>query len=155
MASKLLKKRKQERKRKNKKNKIILVILSIIVISISIVFLINNLVNYLSTLEEKKIFSSIIVSDRYGFDLNGTALTFGMTRPGGSSSRSLTIENTYDRNVKTEIYIKGAIKKFILASDNKFFLEKGEIKNVSFTASIPSGIEYGNYTGWVTIKIKK
>jgi len=150
--AKLLKKGKNQGK--NKKYKISAIILSI-TIFILFVFLIINFADSFSTLEKRQIYAKIIVSDRYGLDLNGTALTFGMTRPGGSASREIKVENTYGRKIDVEIYVKGEMEKYISISDNDFILEKNEAKNVSFTASIPSGTLYGNYTGLVTIKIKK
>lgn len=139
--------------KQEKKNKIIVIILLIIILFL-VIFLVINLTD-LSVLEKKEIYAKIIVSDHYGFDLNGTALTFGMVRPGGTSSRALILENKYNKEVEVEIYAKGKIKEFILISDNNFILRDNEKKELSFTVSVPSGTEYGNYTGFVIMKFRK
>lgn len=136
-------------KLKERKNKIIAIILSIIIL-----FLVINLISSLSILEKRQIYASIIVSDHYGFDLNGTALTFGMTMPGGSSHRDLIIKNEYNKDVYVESYVKGEIRDFISISDNNFVLKPNETKELSFVVLIPKGTEYGNYTGFVIINFK-
>ena len=136
-------------KLKERRNKIIVIGLSIIIL-----FLIINLINSLSILEKRQIYARIIVSDHYGFDLNGTALTFGMTRPGGSSHRDLIIKNEYNKDVYVESYVKGEIRDFISISDNDFVLRSDETKKLSFVVLIPEATEYGNYTGFVIMNFK-
>jgi len=107
-------------------------------------------------LEKREIYSSIIIGEKYGFDINGTALTFGMITPGSSSStREISLVNNYDKNVSVEIYAEGDIKDFLKVSKNNFILRSNESVNVGFTVSVPSECEMGAYDGTVIILIKK
>lgn len=139
---------------KNKKNYFLAVFLFIIVIA-SLIFLIINAADFFSVLEKKQIYAKLIVSDKYGFDLNNTALTFGMAEPGGASSRDLIIESKYNSDVNVDIYVSGNISKFISISKNDFVLNKGANEKINFVASVPKNTEYGVYEGYVDIVIKK
>ncbi len=127
-------------------------------IIIFIIFLILLYMNFGKTnvLEKKKIYSKVIVGDKYGFDINGSALTFGMIVPGTSSSiREIILMNKYNRDVDVEIYSDGSIKNFLKVSKNNFILRANESVNIKFSASVPLDCERGLYDGNVTILIKK
>ena len=69
------------------------------------------MVKYSSIIERKEVYTKVVVSDKYGFDINGTALIFGMITPGGSSaSRGIILKNDYGKKVYIEIYVMGDIK---------------------------------------------
>ena len=57
------------------------------VIAFLIIFLYFQLTDYFSTIEKKEIYARIIVGRQYGFDINGTALIFGMVPPGAGATK--------------------------------------------------------------------
>lgn len=135
------------------KLKIILVVLIVFIFILS-VFLYSNLIDYLSVLEKKEIYASVTVSDSYGFEINGSALMFGMTTPGSSASKSIDLTNDYDSEVRVEIYSKGEIGRFLEISENNFLLGVGESKEVNFAVVIPENIDYRVYDGRVFVLIR-
>ena len=135
-------------------NRINLVIFLIVILGILLVFCL--LFHYcFSVLEKKEIYAKVILSDHYGFDINGTALIFGMTTPGGSASKEVTLENNYGRDVKVQFLVRGDIADFMKISENNFILGKNEGRNVTFTISTPSSSKYGVYEGKVIVIIRK
>ncbi len=138
-------------KRKNKN--LLLVILPVIVIFL-LVFLFFYLKDFFSVLEKKEVYSSVIVSDKYGIDVNGSALVFGMITPGSSSSRELIIKNNYGRDVYAEFYVKGDISKFLKISGNNILLKKNETRKIGFIVYVPEKSKYGIYNGEVVVLIK-
>jgi len=111
---------------------------------------------YLSQTTENRYYdSSFFVGDSLGFDLNKSALTFGMITPGGAtSSRGILLNNTeYDR--KVEVYVEGNISKYLYVDKQNFILEKNENKNLPFFVKVPEGTEFGEYNGNVKLKITK
>lgn len=134
----------------NKKNKFYLYISILIITAIFLEVLVNSRI----TLERKEIITTLKVGEVASFDLNQTALTFGTLYPGLSSSRNLTIENSYDFPIIFEFKANGKIKKF-LTFDEIIFLDSGEKKSISIRAKIPEGENYGNYSGKIIVNIKK
>lgn len=139
-------------RKKQKRNKIWLSLAALIlIILISIV----NISFNSGVLEKKILPAKVIVGDMYGFDLNSSALIFGMLMPGGSSSRSINLENKYNQKIKVNIYSEGDIKKFILVSENNFILKENETKSISFSVNAPLDAHFGTYEGKVYIIITK
>jgi len=138
--------------KKEKQNKKLILVLIMIVI---LTFILNI---YLSIrlsriIEIRELYASIIVSDKIGFDLNSTALTFGEVIRGGSSERKVSMENNFGFPIEVDIYGKGGIKRFIIPFKDK--IEKDEKKNIAISASVPLNADFGEYFGEVIIKIKK
>jgi hypothetical protein len=115
------------------------------------VFYLHNIVFTETVIYE----STIIVGDNIGFDLNKTALTFGMITAGGTSaSRDIIIaEADYLRSV--EIYSNGEIAKWLVVPTNSFVLQPNTNKTVGFSVAVPSDIELGKYDGAVKIKLMR
>ena len=133
---------------------LIIAILIIIIFALSI-YLYSNLIDYLSIIEKKQIYAKVIIGENYGFDINGSALTFGMITPeGDTASREIILENIYGRNVRIEFYVEGNIKKFMSISENELILRKDEKRKISFIVSAPENTPYGTYDGNVKILIK-
>lgn len=129
--------------------------LYIIFIVISVI-LIYNLYDLLMTIEKRELDVNLMVGSKYGIDLNGTALTFGMITPGGSTNtRQINLTNNYGRDVKIVVYSKGDVSDFIIVSENNFFLKPNETKTLAFVARAPVGAKFGNYSGKAIIKIQK
>jgi len=142
-------------KQENKKIMGIILAVFLIAIIILLIISIKNILDSFSIIEKQQVYTKIIVSDKYGFDLNNTALTFGMIKAGGASSRDLTVENRYPLNVKVDIYTKGDISRFISMSKNNFVLNKTSSERITFVASAPKNTENGVYDGYIYIIIKK
>jgi len=128
-------------------------IIFIFIISL-IIFLLILRINSLIVLEKEEIITTLIIGNRTGFDLNTTALTFGMIALGSSSQRDLIIKNDYDFPIKVEFNVKGDIEKFLIF-DKVVYLEVGEEKTISIISVIPVDEEYGNYHGRIIIVTKK
>ena len=127
----------------------------IILFSLLIFVLLANLISQFMVTDEKEIYTSIIVSDHVGFDLNSTALTFGMAQPGKSASRILSIENNFDFSNKVNIKIRGNISNFLTVSENDFVLNSGEKKELNFVTVPSKDALFGKYEGFVTITLKR
>jgi len=110
---------------------------------------------YFSIIEKRDIYAKVILSDHYGFDINGTALIFGMIAPGGSASKELIITNDYEREVNVKFLVEGGIGEFMRISENNFVLGKNEVKKIGFVVLFPSSAEYGVYDGNVVVLIRK
>jgi hypothetical protein len=123
-----------------------------------IIFLIFLYINFErdKVIDKRVIYAKVLVGDKYGFDINGTALTFGMITPGGSSStREIELTNKYNRDVEVEIYSDGNIKDFLRISQENFILRRNESIKIKFTVSVPLECEFGTYEGNVKVLIKR
>jgi len=130
---------------------IVLIFLALVALIISIA----SLVNSFFILDKKEIYISVVVSDKIGFDLNKTALTLGMTAPGQIASRGIEITNDFDKRVKVGLKVKGNISEILEVSENNFFLERGEKKNIGFIAAPGENTPLGKYEGIVSIIVKR
>lgn len=139
-------------KKLGKENKIFIFLTA--VLSVLFIILAIILFDRLNISEKKDIYASFIVSDRYGFDLNDSALTFGMVAPGQSSFRRIFIENKHDNKVSVTVMAFGNIKDYIIVSENEFNLKPHEKKSVVFTAYAPKNISFGKYDGKISFLFK-
>lgn len=108
-----------------------------------------------SPIEKKEIPTSFLLSERPGFDLEPGQLTFGGITPNQSGSRDIEIKNDNDKRVKISIRSSGEASKNIIVSENNFYLDPMEAKNVTFTAFTHGLNEYKKYTGQVEVLIYK
>jgi len=137
--------------KKEKRNSLLIVLLIIAIL----VFIVNIYLFSKTSkiLEVKQIDSSIIVSNKIGFDLNSTSLTFGSVFPGGSSLRTVNFDNKYGFPVIVEIYGEGDMERFILEKKEKII--SGENRKIEITATAPENIDFGEYIGKVVFIVKK
>jgi hypothetical protein len=120
------------------------------------VTLFYNLYDSKNILEEQKIYAHVIVGDKYGFDVNGSALKFGKIVPAVSrAKREIVLTNEYPHNVRFDISVDGVIKRFMAVSENSFVLEPGESRNIEFIVFAPKNTPLGEYDGWMIIQIRK
>lgn len=139
----------------NTKKRIVIFIVLFFLIIILTTYLYANLIDYISVIETKSMYAKVSVGDKYGFDVNSSALMFGRITPGGgTSTRIVTVKNYYDVPVKVEVFAEGNIKEFMIVSDNNFRLPVGTEKNMSFYVSVPENTPYGDYEGEVKIIIR-
>jgi len=138
--------------RKKEKNKLSLVIFILI---LSLVLFLVALFYGDNVLEEKKIYSTLLVGSPLGFDLNNTTLTFGRIPQGSSVKRDIFISNNYEFPIVARLSSLGNISEFLIF-DSEFFLDIGEQENVTInTISIPYEIPDGDYSGNIVIKFTK
>ncbi len=131
-----------------RKNLFVLILILIIVIGLNVYFLLNYKV-----IEIREIYSSVIVSDKIGFDLNSTAITFGGVMPGGSSTRTLILENPYKFKIFIYACGEGEISRFI--NPVKEIIDAGEIKRIGISVNIPKNASFGKYEGKIVLRIKR
>jgi len=125
----------------------------LIVISI-LAFTIPFILNYNSQTEKRIIKISFIVGNTSGFDLNPKELTFGQITPNNSASRAITITNNLRQRAKVNIRASGEIKEYIIASENNFFLDSNESKDVTFSVYATNTTEFKKYSGEIIIILK-
>jgi hypothetical protein len=125
-----------------------------LVLLIVFAILLFLLYNQFSFVEKKEIYSTLEISNLTGFDLNDSMLSFGKIYPGGVTSRSITIQNNWDKTSKVIIDCKGNISEFLIVSENSFFLKPNEKKQVSFSIITNKTSIKGNYDGIIKIKMK-
>ncbi len=143
--------RKQKKKKPKKKKRIFYILL--VIILLVIVILAVKLIKSSLFLEKREILATLIVGNKMGFDVNGTAFTYGMVTRGGSSTRSVLIENYYDFPIKVEVIPRGDVVNFI--KKRSLIFEKGEVREVGVSAYVPRDTEFGNYTGSIEFIFKK
>lgn len=126
-----------------------------IFISVFIIFMMTFIHYYPYAFGLKKwtLYASVEVStDRGGFDLNSTALTFGIIKSGGAAKRWVNFTNEYDFPVMVKIIPKGNITE-LLAYESDIYVEPGELKRIEIrTASTPE-TPIGKYEGYITFKV--
>ena len=108
-----------------------------------------------SPLDKETIPLKFSLSETSGFDLTREKLTLGSITPNQSGSRGLEIENQYNRRIKIVIEARGEAAESIIVSDNNFFLEPFEKKDLMFTAYTHGLTEYREYLGEVIILSKR
>lgn len=104
--------------------------------------------------EDYTYYASVNVSGESsaGFDVNGSALTFGRISIGSSSTRSIIAENKRDYPVSAEISANGSIAPLLSFTDG-IMINANEIKKITFSAvSTPSTVP-GFYDGEVKIRL--
>ncbi|MBU4070321.1 MAG: hypothetical protein KJ646_05030 [Nanoarchaeota archaeon] len=136
-----------------KSDKFYLIIVFIFILSL-VFFLFSFYLHKNIVLKKQEIFTSLMIGDKIGFDINGTALTFGMITPDSSSQRNISIENSYNFPIKVEFKLKGDIEEF-LDFNKVVYLNVGEVKELTLYALVPPGSEFGNYSGIFNVVFKK
>lgn len=129
-------------------NKVILIGL-IGIIAIGILF-----ANY-SVLEKREYVVKFEIGGRAGFDLNSSALTFGRVPVGSSATRSIFIENGFNREVFVSLSSSREISDVFSISENDFWLEPGENKTLSFFVHAYPEASTGAYNGKVSLVVSR
>ncbi len=139
-----------EKRYKNKvtSGELIVIVISLILIAISFYFILS------SPLETKTIEARFEVGKSIGFDVNSSGLIFGRLTPGSSASRTVEIENNYEFPIRINILISPELEGYVCA-EPKYVLDAGELKKISFSASVPEDAKSGNYTGKVLFEFRK
>lgn len=144
----------RDNKKKKGSDKKVYIITALVFLVSIVMFYISIYLNSLMVLQEKEVYASINITDRGGFDVNTTALTFGKIRPGDSASRSLVIENNYTLPIIVEFSSKGNISRF-LKFEKENYLMPGANKTISFAVVASADESYGFYDGSVKVVFKR
>ena len=134
----------------------LILIFSVIVILISVIVLIFSITNYLNKPIEKREFEVkfAVESGRAGFDINGSALTFGIIPPGGGGTRKIDIENNHDFPVKVKFFVSENLAGY-MEFPEEMILERGQKETISVNINMPRDAEQTNYTGIFRIEFYK
>ena len=136
--------------RSSVRDKVILSIAGVVIVLtvFSSLFLFTHFLSEGSFLGSNRLYVQFMVGGYAGFDVNGTALTFGMIPPGGSSTRSLFVTNGFDVPARVIPRVTHSIAPYLVFPVN-LTLQSGERAKVPVTLTVPSSLAYGNYSGWV------
>ena len=120
---------------------------------VTFVLIVSSVLVFLSRPLEVKEFEVIffIKSGGAGFDLNGTALTFGSIPPGGAGRRSLIIENKWGFPVEARFFVSKDIAEFIEAPSS-ILLHSRENTTLEIVVRIPKDTPDGKHKGKIKIK---
>ena len=130
-------------KKGKKRNRILLVLLVLILIV---------LVSFMKfPLASSEIPVTFIFGNHSGFDLNPEILSFGMISSSSSSSRGIVVSNDFDYPVKIIIEAKGQIRSNLIVSENDFYLDPFESREVIFSIHSFGLTEFKKYEGSVLI----
>ncbi len=94
-----------------------------------------------------------IISNRIGFDTSDERISFGGIIPGGSSTRTVVIENKGIQRTGY-VYVRGNISPYVSVSESPFMLKPYENKTLVFLMSAPLSHYGGVYTGEFKIVLK-
>ena len=117
------------------------------VFAFAIPFILNNN----SGTEKTTLKTSFLLGNKSGFDLNPNELTFGRITQNGSASRDITITNNHDKKRQISIQSSGEIKKYIIVSENNFYLNPKQSKNITFSVYASNTTEFRKYSGQIII----
>ncbi len=100
----------------------------------------------------KDIEFSIKVGDNVGLNVDTDKLYFGtVPKGGGVATRDILVKNEKYERAKVNIKAYSDIKKWVYVSENDFFLERGEEKNLNFNVVVPKDADYGEYGGTIRL----
>lgn len=139
-----------QEKKKMKLHNVILILLLTSLLTASAVF---SFYQFYLIEDIKELDMDVIVSDHIGFDVGTDALHFGMTMPGATSSRKVTLSHGSEKALKVFIRFSGDLKNWV-TSDNDFIIEPGEKREIEFTLHTPS-TNPGEYKGKAIITFRK
>ncbi len=101
-------------------------------------------------LERRMLDASVTISsNKGGFDVNQSALTFGIVTPGSSSTRTVSVDNPYSFPIILRISSAGPIDPF-LSYTSVVAIPVGESKRISFSIVSDQQTPLGFYPGQVT-----
>ena len=124
------------------------------VLALAVLVFLFSLSSFLGwpAVEKERVYASVNVSDRIGFDVNGTALTFGSILPGGSSSRSVVFQNTYDFPLEGRVVVEGDIAEVLNVRERWRVPVDGETE-IPLSVYAGDGTQRGFYDGFVVFRL--
>ncbi len=88
-------------------------------------------------------------------DKNNTHLKFGQVGRGTTSTKKITIINPFNENVNVFFEVDENISRFIYSNESDFILNEGRNRTISISAHVNKTEEFGNYSGFLTVIMKK
>lgn len=134
----------------NAKNKLIYLLFFLAIVC----FLVFLYVNSKGPVAMKKYEVTFEVTNSVGFNINGTALTYGRVIPGSESSKEINAYNAYDFPVKVGITMSDDLDGLIYIKD-EVILEPSEGKSFLVFLNIPLNFTQGNYSGDIAVNFYK
>lgn len=128
--------------------------ISILLFCVALLIFLFFISNQNNIVEKKSVPVSLNISDKAGFNLNKSSLTFGNLLPGTSSKREIIIENNHEFPLNVELQIQGNIEKY-LEYKKSYTIEPKKKKEIPFVARIPEKEEQGNYSGEVIVVMRQ
>ncbi|MEK6894135.1 MAG: hypothetical protein AABX10_01600 [Nanoarchaeota archaeon] len=129
-----------------------LVILSLFISLVVFVMSVSIYFYYITPLSEFSYDTTAFVTyDVAGFDVNTSAITFGSIVPGGTSTRSLIVNNSYPFPIKVDPEVDGSIEKILYFEPT--IIEPYQTSKFYFTVYADSIENLGNYTGNIMIRL--
>ncbi|MFH0798005.1 MAG: hypothetical protein V1906_01190 [Candidatus Woesearchaeota archaeon] len=135
-----------------KKSKALLIILVILFSTISIISISYYFYTTVGIIEYPMI---AIVSKSMGIDIGTDMIRFGGINPGGGSTRTFSLSNDYDMNVRVMMSVYGDLKDYVSFSDNNFILKPKEARSIDISVGIPKEMLYGEYKGTMKVVLKR
>jgi len=114
------------------------------------ILIIVNLFYYFLILDIKSFDMHINVNNRVGFNVTNY-LEFGTADRHGFSSKTIFIENKNYERARVVVKAYGDLKDWVVVSENNFFMNKGDIKELKVDVYVPSDAEYKEYFGKLKI----
>lgn len=97
----------------------------------------------------------LTVADYAGINVDTDKVYFGALPPGGSSTRTLSVSNTYGRPLEVTLVARGQLAGWVGYSPRVFLLEVGESRQVNVTTVVPTNAKLGNYSGNTIIHFQR
>ncbi len=130
----------------------ILFVLSIIAIILSFIFLAFVLLPSI-LYERSSIPVRFIVAGVTGVDVDRNALSFGKIQPGNAMKREILISNNRNVSIDVSLRASSSVVDYI-SFERSIVIAPNEQMYVGVEAYIPPKTPFGNYSGFVTIRIK-
>lgn len=126
----------------------------LIIIGLVIIVAAGSVIAFSISFEEEKVQYdmklAVMENVTVGISSDTFELNFGRIPLNGTSTKYISINYNSTTPAKVVLETKGNISKFLILEKNNFIIEKNERFGI-----LANGTEYGNYTGTLTIKVKK
>jgi hypothetical protein len=136
-----------------KRNQMIAILAIILMLSSFLTMLVYSLV---VVKEVKIIRTDLEISEVVGIVVDSDNLRFGKIPPRGVGRRKFNLTNEYKYPLKVQVKIAGEIEPFVKISDNLFWLQPGETREVTVKAYVPDDAILGEkYYGKFYVYLRK
>lgn len=96
----------------------------------------------------------LTVENISGFNTDTDAVYFGAIQPTGGGTKLIDFTNGPSR-VYVSIVLSGELAGWVYVSDNNFYMNPFEQKQIKVTVAVPLGAEYRDYTGKIRFLLKE
>jgi len=134
----------------NKKSILLLLIIVMLSISTTLLFYYGFIV-----IKTEDIDMDIIVGNKIGFNTDTDSIHFGTLYGGSESRRTLLINNKNDFPITVNIGVHGDFMDWVDVEEEFKVVEPLSNTSVNFIARPPKDADFGKYTGYSTIILKR